>query len=135
MYVGKTKMALPARLRWHLDEPTNARMSSWFAELALEQRRVMRRPAIHMLEKVALEEWEDAERGWIAWCRQRGDLLNVDPGGAYRILGVPRKVMFGELQEPVAELAKRPKFPWPDIKRENAARVEREKAERRKAAS
>src|SRR5262245_16067922 len=79
-YVGKTSHTLTARLEWHLRAPTNRAMAWWFEDL----RRLGERPHIQVLEFVDQAEWEDAERGWIHWFRQRGQLLNVDPGGNHR---------------------------------------------------
>jgi hypothetical protein len=40
-------------------------------------------PQIRLLS-ASTAGWEAAERGWISWFRERGDLLNVDPGGNCR---------------------------------------------------
>ena len=101
-YVGKTRCQLEERLRRHLETPTNPLMASWLSEMA-EQRR---NPRIVALEYVCYFEWEAAERGWIHWFRQKGDLLNVDPGGEYRTKdGAKRSVTFGEFRPPAARSA------------------------------
>jgi hypothetical protein len=79
-YVGKTRKTLPARLALHLESPTNRSMAAWFAELA----RALLAPAPVVLEFVSDDEWQAAERGWIHWFRERGQLLNIDPGGDHR---------------------------------------------------
>lgn len=104
-YVGQTRAPLQARLDRHGAHPTNAAMAGWLAQ---------GRPRIAALEQVSDAEWEDAERGWIAWFRQRGELLNVDPGGEYRTnVGAPRRMTFGEFQPPQA--AERPRAVPPGI--------------------
>ena len=96
-YIGVTSKSLPERLARHLAKPTNYGMRQWLNSLAAE--RVM--PAITMLEIVPRREWEDAERGWIYWCRTKGDLLNVDPGGKFRTDdGRPRELVLGSYQAP-----------------------------------
>lgn len=79
-YVGMTTMKLAQRLAFHLKRATNDAMRRWFREL----RTVNLRPVAVALEYVAEDEWEDAERGWIHWFREHGELLNVDPGGEAR---------------------------------------------------
>lgn len=78
-YVGVTKNELPMRLCGHMAQPTNRGMKSWIAELFSAGLR----PKIRLLIGVRYG-WEDAERGWIAWFRARGMLLNMDPGGVCR---------------------------------------------------
>src|ERR1700690_226072 len=73
-YVGITRKTLPERLRRHYEQPTNRAMSTWLGEMYLDGVE----PRMVLLEYVSKHEWEDAERGWIAWFRARGDLLNVD---------------------------------------------------------
>lgn len=101
-YIGVTNKTLDQRLAHHLKHPTNGAMVSWFDALA----RAGRRPAIEKLETVPREEWEDAERGWIHWCRQRGDLLNVDRGGRARdSAGRLRPFKAGVYQPPAGKLS------------------------------
>ncbi len=90
-YVGMTRGTLKARLAWHRRQPTNAAMAAWLSSGTVR--------AV-ALEYVPKHEWEEAERGWIYWFRQRGTLLNVDPGGAFRIDGKPRRLVVGEFIEP-----------------------------------
>lgn len=74
-YVGKTVCELDVRLAWHLSKPTNWRMRLWLrAEL----------PTIRLITFARRRDVDRAEVWWIAWCRARGRLLNVDPGGRYR---------------------------------------------------
>lgn len=93
-YVGMTRASLPRRLEGHLREPTNAAMARYLKSPGS-------RPAIKLLEHVAKDEWEAAERGWICWFRQRGELLNVDPGGNHRHSdGAVRGTFVGHYEEP-----------------------------------
>jgi hypothetical protein len=93
-YVGKTSHALEHRLRWHHREPTNARMAEWLRAA---------RVGIAILEHVGDNEWEAAERGWIYWFRERGELLNVDPGGEHRDRdGRPKGQFVGTFEPPQA---------------------------------
>jgi len=97
-YIGVTNKKLGARLDRHFKSPTNAAMRGWFAELFSAGRG----PRIELLEKVPPEEWEDAERGWIHWCRQQGELLNVDRGGMARdSAGRQRPFKAGAYQSPI----------------------------------
>ena len=96
-YVGVTRKSLMQRLRRHLEEPTNAAMGAWFKSAYLDGVAIKMVP----LEYVSSDEWEDAERGWIHWFRQRGTLLNVDRGGRARdALGRPRQFVPGEYIQP-----------------------------------
>lgn len=107
-YVGKTRKPPLARLEGHLREPTNGAMAKWFGALAA----VGLQPHIEVLEHVADAEWEDAERGWIHWFRQRGDLLNVDPGGDHRDRrGRERGIFEGRFAEPKAATRVTPPAP------------------------
>lgn len=91
-YVGVTTLKLEERLQWHYSKPTNRRMREW---LSAGKARIVR------LEEVAFNEWEDAERGWVFWCRERGELLNVDRGGAARDRsGALRSFKASAFQEP-----------------------------------
>lgn len=76
-YVGVT---LKDRREAHLKQPTNSRMREWLAALAEEGHR----PMIQLISYAPTARWEGAELEWVAWCRARGDLMNVDPGGNYR---------------------------------------------------
>lgn len=76
-YVGVTRKSLPRRLAEHVERPTSRAMRAWLAGDV---------PGIQRLEYVTEAEWEDAERGWIHWFRERGELLNVDQGGQARTL-------------------------------------------------
>ncbi len=97
-YVGVTRGDLSKRLQFHVKDPTNAGMAQWLRHLAS----VKVYPKITALEYVDFRDWEDAERGWIHWFRQRGRLLNVDPGGKYRDKrGRKLPITLGKFQEPV----------------------------------
>jgi hypothetical protein len=99
-YVGITRASLPARLVRHLEHPTNDAMAVWLNST----RSSGLRPVMHALEYVRKNEWEDAERGWIYWFRQRGRLLNVDRGGQARDgRGRPRSFEAGAFEAPVGE--------------------------------
>ncbi len=76
-YVGVTKRPLSDRLLMHKQRPTNAAMRSWLSSSS-------NHIAAALLETVPKRDWQDAERGWIAWFRQRGVLYNVDQGGIAR---------------------------------------------------
>lgn len=78
-YVGVTIGSLEARLDRHVRRPTNDRVRAWLGEIGV-------RPHVRALHSPR-DRWEDAERGWIAWFRARGDLLNADPGGICRTSG------------------------------------------------
>lgn len=96
-YVGKTRSDLRRRLEFHLNQPTNRWTARWFSDLRANKQR----PEIVALEYVDDHEWEDAERGWIHWFRERGQLLNIDPGGEYRHSdGRLRGVKLGKFQPP-----------------------------------
>lgn len=133
-YVGMTRTNLGTRIHRHLKEPTNAAMRRWFAYV----RKIGLSPRITALEYVNETEWEDAERGWVYWFKQRGQLLNVDPGGKYRDRnGIPREVELGPFQPPVSvrkvEESKTETLPpgiltgkmWQQIKGENLAKRRR----------
>lgn len=107
-YVGVTSRLLEDRLTLHLQKPTNAAMAAWMREL----QRARKRPLVVLLEWVVEEEWEAAERGWIHWCRERGDLLNVDRGGRARTsLGKLRPFVEGQYEPPTSVgSARRPKI-------------------------
>jgi hypothetical protein len=136
-YVGQTSSHLETRLDRHLACPTNPMMRQWFSELATDGFR----PRIVELEQVREFEWEDAERGWICWFRQRGELINVDPGGEYRTPdGRPRKVTLGEFLPPRPSALTVPGRPgaltaelWEKIKRVRKRAIKKEKRERRRA--
>lgn len=96
-YVGKTAQTLLERLAGHAKRQTNQAMRAWFREL----RKLRKAPAIDILEFVEYSEWEDAERGWIRWFCDRGELLNVDPGGEFRDSdGCPLGIELGEYEPP-----------------------------------
>jgi hypothetical protein len=80
MYIGVTTKKLKERLNWHLKDPTSQRLANWFKELS----NIGQKPRIKLIENVDSNEWEDAERGWIRWFREQGDLLNTDRGGIAR---------------------------------------------------
>lgn len=91
-YIGVTTLKLEERLSWHYQKPTNRRMREWLSA---------KRARIARLEEVAFSEWEDAERGWVFWCREHGELLNADRGGAARDRsGVMRPFREGRYQPP-----------------------------------
>lgn len=106
-YVGQTRCALAERLRRHMETPTNHLMRQWIDDLKQSNRA----PRIVMLELVSDREWEDAERGWIFWFRQRGTLLNIDPGGEFRTpRGIPRPIRLGAFVPPGYEKTPREIF-------------------------
>ncbi len=70
-YVGKTTCP-ELRIEQHMDSPTNWSMRQWFDEVI---------PEMHVLQLCSDAQWEDAERGWIAYFRKRARLYNIHPGG------------------------------------------------------
>lgn len=81
-YVGVTNRPLNVRLSGHIKKPTNRGTRAWIADLSANGIT----PMIRLLS-APRNDWEQAERGWIAWFRERGALLNVDPGGICRTRG------------------------------------------------
>lgn len=78
-YVGWTRGSLESRLRSHLKNPTNAKMSGWLlAVISAGQFPVI--SALCFAPKGG-SRWQFEERRWIAWFRERGELLNVQRGG------------------------------------------------------
>jgi hypothetical protein len=80
-YVGYTAQYTDARLRDHLDMPVNPRVRSWLTEL---RRCFSAKPSIRVLEFCCGPTWEEREGHWIKHFRQRGHILNIDPGGICR---------------------------------------------------
>jgi hypothetical protein len=74
-YVGVTNGDLEKRRRGHIAKPTNRMMRRWLVTCP--------EPSIRVLF-CATTHWDHAEQGWIEWFRERGELLNVDPGGMCR---------------------------------------------------
>jgi hypothetical protein len=111
-YVGVTRKSLEARLLRHMQEPTNRSMAEFLDNAYLDGCR----PRMVALEYVSRAEWEDAERGWIYWFRQRGQLLNVDRGGLARSSeGNMRAFRAGVFQAPSSK-SKRGKGPTSALK-------------------
>lgn len=95
-YVGKTTGSLPRRLGGHFRHPTNRAMAAWLHSTGRARVRIV------ILEHVERSEWEDAERGWVRWFQDRGELLNIDPGGHFRdSAGRPIGISLGVYQPPV----------------------------------
>ena len=68
------------RLGQHLEgKTTNRRFVRWLDEL--HQYRWGCVPRLVILEHVPRNMWDEAERRWIAYYRERGNLLNVADGG------------------------------------------------------
>lgn len=79
-YVGKTTNAA-RRLRSHCTRPTrNERMGEWISKLALRGLT----PTMVVVGNCLDDQWETAERAWIAFLRVRGRILNVADGGRRR---------------------------------------------------
>jgi hypothetical protein len=77
-YVGKTvRDDIGQRVQEHVDQPTNVLMASWLNGLS----KSMLRPEFVAIEICKPEQWEAAERKWIARLRSIGYLLNVEDGG------------------------------------------------------
>lgn len=94
VYVGATTMtSLQMKLAWIIENPSNNGIREWL----YDRRLAGEKPQIFALEHVGDRDWQDAERGWIRWFRDRGELLNVDPGGNCRnARGVPRDGAYDE---------------------------------------
>src|SRR5437660_1595370 len=76
-YVGKAD-SVKARLKNHKNEKRTTRKCRWLASL---HRRGLA-PVVILLEEVADDSWQTAERRWIAYFRERGcDLCNHTDGG------------------------------------------------------
>ena len=76
-YVGKTTN-LRRRLREHVRGPENRGVGRWIA--ALTKRGL--KPEIAVIQKVAKDKWQEAERFWIAAFKEHGQrLMNGSPGG------------------------------------------------------
>lgn len=125
-YVGMTRSSLDERLAGHRKQPTNKAMRRWFRDLT----EAGKEPVARLLS-APRDRWEDAERGWIAWFRQRGELLNVDPGGNCRKAG--GAPIASKMRPPAPWNAKgrhgkrshRPKKndPWSHVRKTAAAKV------------
>ncbi len=84
VYVGMTRHRfLEQRLVSHRMNYDNEAMQRWFYGLRLAGQR----SGIYVLEYVSKREWQVAERCWIRWFRERGELFNVDDGGICRRMG------------------------------------------------
>ena len=76
-YVGKAK-CIPSRLKSHRNEKRSTRKCRWLTCLC---RRGVN-PLVRILEEVADDKWEAAERLWIFYFRDQGcDLVNHTDGG------------------------------------------------------
>ena len=76
-YVGKTTN-LRRRFREHVQGPENRGVGRWIA--ALTKRGL--KPEIAVIQKVAKDKWQEAERFWIAAFKEHGQrLMNGSSGG------------------------------------------------------
>lgn len=90
-YVGVTKN-LRKRLYGHLRANTeNGFKRAWISELAA----INLKPEMIVIEGVSDKEWRDREIFWIAYYRERGELLNVMDGGerGYDVTEAIRRVL------------------------------------------
>jgi len=80
MYVGATGKGLQSRLQAHihtvLNEYKNAPINDWIRSLVQDNVE----PCIRLLEAVGKDDWEEAEKRWIAKY-QRPELTNLASGG------------------------------------------------------
>lgn len=77
-YVGKTLYSVKKRLKQHVFHTKNSALKTWIDDLGAHGCR----PEIAALEVVDSDEWQDAERFWIAYFRSIGaNLLNAHEGG------------------------------------------------------
>lgn len=79
-YIGKTN-APGERLHLHVSAARKGNKTAcavWIRMLLADDKR----PLVHILDTVALEEWQVAERKWIAQARAMGwPLTNMSTGG------------------------------------------------------
>lgn len=78
-YVGKT-VNVDRRFWNHLTYPHNASLMRWQRGLKREKLS----PLMVVMDS-ANEDWEDAERAWIAYYRERGSLMNIEDGGKRKV--------------------------------------------------
>lgn len=77
-YVGKANNAAK-RLKTHLQERVHKRpVNNWVRSLVMQGKS----PVMRVLETVAKDKWEEAERRLIAQHRKTSNLLNLADGGA-----------------------------------------------------
>jgi len=65
------------RLQQHVTAPTNPHVAAWFTDLSADRCW----PIARLIATANDQTWATAERYWIAFIRQRADLLNDKPGG------------------------------------------------------
>jgi hypothetical protein len=76
-YVGKSTQP-GDRLDQHISRPhKNRKLRSWIRTLNKKRER----PEFHAIDLVALADWPEAERKWIAFYRERGVIFNIEDGG------------------------------------------------------
>jgi len=80
-YVGKTT-STTRRLRQHVEQGhgANVGVQTWIDKLV----GAGLAPQMIVLGRCELAEWEEAERAWIAFFRERGRLHNIHAGGRVR---------------------------------------------------
>lgn len=81
MYVGKGSLA---RALWHWrafveqNDTSNHALKTWFRKLKKQGRK----PRVRVRELVSLSKWQDRERYWVSFWRDKNSrLCNIAPGG------------------------------------------------------
>ena len=78
-YVGVTSQSLDARLRQHIERPSNYGVKMWVRDL----KESAREPQASLITLCTKRTWSKAERYWIAWFNARGRIYNVHRGGYF----------------------------------------------------
>jgi hypothetical protein len=79
-YVGVTSGTLSNRLSQHVysgKKRMGSTVSKWIRHL-LEQNK---RPTIHLIEEIPFDKWEEKEKYWISFFKEKNNLLNQHVGG------------------------------------------------------
>jgi len=84
-YVGKTKKTLKKRMCTHIFNKGNkAKVNKWIRKLIREDKK----PLIELIERCPTEIWQEREKYWIAFYRNKNcNLMNITDGGNVGALG------------------------------------------------
>ncbi len=103
-YVGFTMRTAAARLTQHISHALHVRRRNHCQNWVVFLLSIGLHPILEVIESGAGEGWQDAERRWIVYYRQKGArLLNSTDGGE----GVPGRAPWGTPEERSATAAKR----------------------------